>query len=171
VPDVLPNNPCAALKLWQRPGAVPWVVVVARVVVGGVFIVAGFSKLWLPHAEVAAHIQQYPFIPEALIPLIATLLPWVELASGTALCIGFYTTPAALLVGAQLLGFSLLMLVVLVTGVSLEDCGCFGNLGLNETPLQVLIRDLVMLALLVPVLTRQRDVLALDAWNDVSASG
>jgi hypothetical protein len=49
--------------------------------------------------------------------------------------------------------------------VPIEDCGCFGNLGLRETPLQVLLRDLALLVLLVPVLVRQRDVLALDAWG------
>jgi uncharacterized membrane protein YphA (DoxX/SURF4 family) len=141
------------------------VVVLARGVVGGVFVVAGFSKLLLPHAEVVAVMQQYTVIPTAVTPWLAALLPWLELVSGTALAIGFCTTPAALLIGAQLVGFSGLMLVVLSLGVPIEDCGCFGNLGLHETPLQVLLRDLVLLLLLVPVLVRQRDVLALDAWG------
>jgi hypothetical protein len=109
--------------------------------------------------------QQYTVIPKAVTPWLAAGLPWLELLSGTALLIGWYTTPAALLVGAQLAGFSGLMLVVLGLGVPIEDCGCFGNLGLRETPLQVLLRDLVLLALLVPVLGRQGDVLALDGWG------
>jgi hypothetical protein len=78
---------------------------------------------------------------------------------------GFYTTPAALLIALQLLSFSALMGLVLAAGIAIEDCGCFGNLGLPETPLQVLIRDLLMLALLVPVFLRQRDALGLDAWG------
>jgi putative oxidoreductase len=152
-------------RVWQCLGAYPWVVVLARGVVGGVFVVAGFSKLLLPQAEVVALMQQYTIIPTAVTPWLAALLPWLELVSGTALVIGFCTTAAALLVGAQLAGFSGLMLVVLGLGVPIEDCGCFGNLGLHETPLQVLLRDLVLLLLLVPVLVRQRDVLALDAWG------
>jgi hypothetical protein len=60
--------------------------------------------------------------------------------------------------------------MVLATGIPLEDCGCFGNLGLPETPLQVLIRDLIMLVLLLPLIYRQRDVLGLDAWSSVPAS-
>jgi putative oxidoreductase len=152
-------------RVWQRLGAYPWVVVLARGVVGGVFVVAGFSKLLLPHAEVVALMQQYTVIPTTVIPWLAALLPWLELVSGTALVVGFCTTPAALLVGAQLIGFSGLMLVVLGLGVPIEDCGCFGNLGLHETPLQVLLRDLALLVLLVPVLVRQRDVLALDGWG------
>jgi hypothetical protein len=140
-----------------------------RLGVGGLFVLAGFSKLILPHAEVVALIQQYTVIPPALVPLIATCLPWLEVISGTALLIGLYTTPATLLIAAQLLGFSLLMLVILLRGVAIEDCGCFGNLGWHETPLQVLIRDLVMLALLWPVLQRQRDVWSFDAWSQTSS--
>jgi uncharacterized membrane protein YphA (DoxX/SURF4 family) len=137
--------------------------------VGALFVLAGFSKLVLPHAEVVASVQQYPVIPSALVPLIATVLPWLEVVSGTALLIGFYTTPATLLVAAQLLSFILLMLVIILRGVAIEDCGCFGNLGWHETPLQVLIRDLIMLVMLWPVVQRQRDVWSVDAWSQVSA--
>jgi uncharacterized membrane protein YphA (DoxX/SURF4 family) len=151
--------------LWQRLGAQLWLVVVVRLLIGGLFLIAGFSKLVLPHAEVVALVQQYTVLPERLVPWIAAGLPWVEIVSGTALLIGFYTTPAALVIAVQLTAFSLLMLAVLVQGVSIEDCGCFGHLGWRETPLQVLIRDVLMLGLLTPVLARQRDVLAVDVWG------
>lgn len=150
---------------WQRVGAVSWLVVLTRFLVGGVFVFAGMSKLALPHGEVVAQIQQYTVIPRLLTPLIATVLPWVEVLSGAALCIGFLTTPAVWLVAAQLVSFCLLMSAVLVAGIELEDCGCFGALGWQETPLQVLLRDLVMLALLWPVIMRCRDVWAVDAWG------
>src|SRR2546428_117718 len=63
-----------------------------------------------------------------------------------------------------------LMGIVLAAGIPIEDCGCFGNLGLPETPLQVLMRDLLMLVLLLPIIYRQRDALGLDAWSSVAAS-
>lgn len=154
---------------WQRAGAWSWLVVVARLLVGGVFVFAGMSKLALPHGEVVAQIQQYTIIPRLLTPLIAAVLPWVEVLSGAALLIGFLTTPAAWVVVAQLVSFCLLMLVVLAAGIEIEDCGCFGDLGWKETPLQVLLRDLVMLALMWPVVTRHRDVWAVDGWGQSPA--
>ena len=159
------NNVASSPSGWGYWLTAPWLVVVVRVVVGGLFIMAGFSKLILPHAEVVVSIQQYGVIPPVLTPLIASLLPWVEVLSGTALLIGFFTTPAALVVAMQLVSFCSLMATILVLGIEIEDCGCFGNLGLKETPLQVLLRDLVMLAMLGAVLKRRRDVLAVDAWG------
>lgn len=150
---------------WQRPGAASWLVVLARLLVGGLFVFAGMSKLAMPHGEVVAQIQQYTVIPRLLTPLIATVLPWVEVVSGAALLIGFFTTAAAWLVSAQLVSFCLLMIVVIAAGIEIDDCGCFGQLGLKETPPQVLVRDLVMLALMWPVLTRERDVWSVDGWG------
>lgn len=159
------HKPPQTKGCWTRLGAVAWLAVGARCLVGAVFVLAGFSKLLLPHAEVMALMQQYTVLPPALIPWLATVLPWVEVGSGTALAIGWYTTPAACLVGLQLIAFSLLMVVVLAAGVPIADCGCFGHLGLSETPFQVLLRDLFLLALLGPVLARQSDVMAFDAWK------
>ncbi len=161
--------PSSRLWRWLAPCTRPWVAVLMRGLVGGVFVLSGFSKVWLPAAEVVALVQQYQVLPPWLVSLTATVLPWLELGSGTALMLGLYTTPVACLIGLQLVNFIALMLVVLVTGVVIEDCGCFGKLGLHETPLQVLIRDLVLLAMLVPIIWRQRDTLSLDAWGQGGA--
>ena len=157
-------------RRWWHLCTQPWVAVLLRVLLGGVFVFAGFSKLLLPHAEVVAHIQQYQVLPVWLVASTAMFLPWIEVGSGTALLVGFCTTPAALLIALQLLTFSALMVIVLAAGIPIEDCGCFGNLGLPETPLQVLIRDLIMLVLLLPLIYRQGDALGLDAWSSTPAS-
>lgn len=159
------------LRRWGHLCTHPWLAVLGRVLVGGVFVVAGVSKLLLPHAEVVAHVQQYQVLPAWLVSLTATALPWLEVGSGTALLLGFCTTPAALLIALQLVSFCVLMVIVLAAGIAIEDCGCFGQLGLSETPLQVLVRDVVMLGFLVPVFCRRRDALGLDAWGNLPASG
>ena len=161
------SSVAAPLRRWRHLYRRPWVAVLMRVLIGGVFLFSGFSKLFLPHGEVVALVQQYQVLPGWLVSLTAMCLPWLEVASGTALLIGFGTTPAAMLIAVQLLSFSALMVIVLAAGIPIEDCGCFGHLGLPETPLQVLIRDLLMLVLLVPVFLRQRDALGLDAWSNV----
>ena len=149
-----------------RAGAAPWVAVAARLLVGGLFVFSGISKLILPHGEVMALVEQYQVIPDFLVSPIAAGLPWLELVSGTALCIGFMTTAAAWVIGFQLVGFSVLMVVVLVAQIPIDDCGCFGNLGIRETPLHVLIRDLILLGILASVLVRQHDAWGIDAWAD-----
>ena len=168
--SVQASSVCGSLRRWWYLCTLPWVAVLLRVFLGGVFVFAGFSKLVLPYAEVVAHIQQYQVLPGWVVSITATFLPWLEVGSGTALLVGFYTTPAALLIAVQLVNFSALMVIVLAAGIPIEDCGCFGNLGLPETPLQVLVRDLIMLVLLLPIIYRQRDALGLDAWSGVSAS-
>lgn len=157
-------------KLWSGATTLPWLAVAARVLVGGIFVLAGGTKILLPHAEVMALVQQYQIIPSSLIPLIATCLPWLELGSGSALLLGFCTTPVALLTAMQLVSFMGLMVGVMASGIVLEDCGCFGNLGLHETPGQVLIRDSILLVCLLPILLRRRDVWGLDAWGQTAVS-
>ena len=164
-----PNSVARLRALGERVRTAPWVAVAARLVVGGLFVFSGMSKAVLPHGEVMALVEQYQVVPHFLISPIAAGLPWVELASGTALCIGLLTTQAAWLVVAQLIAFSGLMVVVLAAGIPIEDCGCFGNLGIQETPLQVLIRDLVLLGILVTVLGRRHDAWSIDAWAAKSA--
>jgi uncharacterized membrane protein YphA (DoxX/SURF4 family) len=170
VSRVQDSSVAAAPRRWGCLYRRPWVAVLMRVLIGGVFVFSGFSKLLLPYAEVVALIQQYQVLPGWLVSSTAMFLPWIEVGSGTALLIGFCTTPAALLIALQLLSFSALMVIVLVAGIPITDCGCFGHLGLPETPLQVLMRDLLMLGLLVPVFWRQRDALGLDAWSNAPAS-
>jgi uncharacterized membrane protein YphA (DoxX/SURF4 family) len=167
VSSVQDSSTSAPLRCWQHLYRRPWVAVLMRLLIGGVFVFSGFSKLLLHHAEVVALVQQYQVLPGWLVSITAMFLPWIEVGSGTALLIGFCTTPAALLIAVQLLSFSVLMIVVLAAGIPIADCGCFGHLGLPETPLQVLVRDLIMLVLLVPVFWRQRDALGLDAWSNV----
>src|SRR4026207_2236202 len=59
----------------------PWVAVLLRVLLGGVFVFAGFSKLLLPHAEVVAHMQQYQVLPGWLVSITAMGLPWIEIGT------------------------------------------------------------------------------------------
>jgi len=113
---------------------VPWVATLARLLVGGVFVVAGALKLPDPAAAVRA-VRAYQLLPESLVAPVAFGLPVVEIAVGLALLLGVFVRTAA--IGAALL------LVVYIVGVGSAwarglqiDCGCFskgGQVGAGET--------------------------------------
>jgi uncharacterized membrane protein YphA (DoxX/SURF4 family) len=136
---------------WNAAG--PWLATVARLVLGGVFVVAGVLKMPDPVAAVRA-VRAYRLLPEPLVAPVAFGLPVLEIAVGLALLLGVFVRTAAIA--------SAVLLVVFLVGVGSAwarglqiDCGCFGNggqvaAGQTAYPLEVL-RDgallLVALAL------------------------
>ena len=105
----------------------PWLALAARLLLGGVFVVAGLLKLPDPAAAVRA-VRAYRLLPEVLVGPVAFGLPVVEVAVGLALLAGVFVRTAA--VAAALL------LTVFLVGVGSAwarglqiDCGCFGGGG------------------------------------------
>jgi uncharacterized membrane protein YphA (DoxX/SURF4 family) len=115
-----------------------------RLVIGGIFIYAGFTKLIDPKAFARA-ISQYDLVPEILLPVVAIGLPALELLSGIGLIFNVR--------GSLTIIFSLLVIFsgVLALGIfnNLDiDCGCFTTeeiAGQNSLKL-AFYRDLVMIA-------------------------
>ena len=111
----------------DRSALVLWLATAARLVVGGVFVVAGALKLPDPAAAVRA-VRAYRLLPEALVAPVAFGLPVVEIAVGLALLLGVFVRTAAIA--------SSVLLAVFIVGVGSAwarglqiDCGCFGNGG------------------------------------------
>jgi uncharacterized membrane protein YphA (DoxX/SURF4 family) len=99
--------------------------VVARLVVGTVWVVAGGLKLPDPSDSVAA-VRAYDLLPPAVVPVVGHLLPVVEVLLGLCLLAGLLTRGSAVL--------SALLLVIFVVAISTAwarglviDCGCFGG--------------------------------------------
>jgi uncharacterized membrane protein YphA (DoxX/SURF4 family) len=112
---------------WDRSAVGPWLATAARLLVGGVFLVAGALKIPDPAAAVRA-VRAYRLLPEALVAPVAFGLPVVEIAVGIALIVGVFVRTAALI--------SAVLLVVYIAGVASAwarglqiDCGCFGGGG------------------------------------------
>jgi hypothetical protein len=105
----------------------PGVVWAAKLVIGGVLVYAGLMKLLEP-AAFAEEIANYRFLPE-LAPLLAVILPPVEVAIGAVLIAARLRNPW---LPAAALGSTVLMAVfgVAVTQAVLRgidtSCGCFG---------------------------------------------
>jgi uncharacterized membrane protein YphA (DoxX/SURF4 family) len=99
----------------------------ARLLVGGVFVVAGAVKLPDPAAAERA-VRAYRLLPEAVVPAAAFGLPVVEIAVGLALLAGVWVRTSALLASLLLAVYVAAIASVWARGLSI-DCGCFGSGG------------------------------------------
>lgn len=72
----------------------PWLAVPARLVVGGVWLVAGFAKIGDPDSSVRA-VRAYQLVPDPLERTVGYALPLLEICLGILLVLGLaLPTPA-----------------------------------------------------------------------------
>lgn len=134
----------------------------ARLYLGAIFLLACWHKLIEPSAF-ALDIATYQILPLALINPMAIVLPWVELAAGLMLMIGFRTRAAALLVAGMMAMFLAAISIALAKGLNMS-CGCFASQGAAEDPIswRTIVRDSGWLLLALYVLFLDRRPLGLD---------
>jgi len=137
-----------ATRLLKRCLTHPWLGLLLRVYVGGVFVYASMYKINYP-GEFAETIASYQLLPYWAINITALVMPWLELVSGALLILGVRTKSAAAVIGGMLILFSLAILVALLRGIPI-GCGCFTSV---EDPLgwDTLWRDLIWLAMTLQV--------------------
>jgi uncharacterized membrane protein YphA (DoxX/SURF4 family) len=119
-----------------------WVLLLFRVILGGVFIWAGGLKIADP-LGFAQNIQNYQVVPPGPAFFIAVVLPWVEVLSGAFLIVGVFKRSSALLISLLLLGFIGLVALALVRGID-TSCGCFGSFS-RRADFSLILIDAVLL--------------------------
>ena len=139
------------------------VIWVGRLLLGGIFVYAGYAKLFYPNhtlwpffmlkfsvstnlSTFAFQVESYKVLGAAGSSLVAHTLPLVEIALGLLLLIGWKFRIWAAMVTAILAGF--LMLVTRAYLLHMEiNCGCFGT----PEPLtgMTVLRDSALVALAV----------------------
>ncbi|HTS65353.1 MAG TPA: MauE/DoxX family redox-associated membrane protein [Candidatus Acidoferrales bacterium] len=114
-----------------------------RVVLGGIFIYAGYVKLVEPWQLFAAGVASYELLPMWAVEIVAKSLPWFEVAAGVVLISGFFFRTSSTIIAGLLAVFFTLIVRAYLQGKEI-NCGCFGG---NEpiSPLTML-RDGSMLA-------------------------
>jgi len=118
--------------------------VLARLVLGGIFIYAGLDKIAHPQ-EFARIVANYGILPGFLVTLPALVLPWLELIAGFCLVSGLWVRSAAFLLSLLLLVFVLALGFNAMRGVNM-NCGCFSTSAADTENAYVLIfRDLLIL--------------------------
>jgi uncharacterized membrane protein YphA (DoxX/SURF4 family) len=117
---------------------------IVRLVIGSVFIYAGFIKLIDPKTF-AKVISQYDIVPDSLLPVFAIGLPAAEFLAGLGLVLNIR--------GSLMVIFNLLVVFIMVLGYGIFndmniDCGCFSTeeIKSHNSLKQALFRDLLMIA-------------------------
>jgi len=117
-----------------------------RVVLGGVFIYAGATKI-VDVDGFAMAIDGYGLVSWRMANLLARTLPVIEIVTGLGLILD--VRGALGMIVAQLLGFVSVLVYAISMGLDV-DCGCFGpnDPGAGESGglWETLIRDMLMIA-------------------------
>lgn len=136
-------------------------VTAARLFLGGLFIYASIHKLQDPVAF-SRIIYGYRILPGPAINLMAIALPGVELVAGALLVAGLLRRGAALTIALSLAVFIIALGFNLARGLDF-DCGCLSFARSKPgAALDLLIRDVVFLALALWVLLSRECPLCLD---------
>ena len=121
---------------------------------GGLFIYAGVQKDLAPY-EFAEAILAYQLLPSTLVGLVAAILPWVEMVSGSSLILGcllgsrrfanpfpvssLFRRSGLLLILGQSLLFIALLFITMARGLKI-DCGC-GLFFQRQVGLESILED------------------------------
>lgn len=105
----------------------PWVGLVARLVLGVVLLIAGGLKLGSLGESVNA-VRGFQLLPYALTEPVGYALPIVEVAVGLLLIVGLFTRWAAAAGALLMVAFIVGIVSAWARGIAI-DCGCFGGGG------------------------------------------
>lgn len=130
---------------WPR-----WLLLAGRLILGGVFIYAAYTKLNQPWMLFAMSINSYQMVSESAAKYLSQTLPWAELLLGLVLLTGWALRWSAAAAAALLSFFFSVMLRAHMKNLAIF-CGCFG-IGEKLGP-RTLARDgsLAVLALAVMI--------------------
>jgi len=135
-------------------------VLVLRLLLGGIFIVAGASKIG-HGAEFAAQIAGFRILPQLVIAPMALALPFLEVLLGGYLILGLFTRAAGWIAVLLLALFDAAIASAVIRGMTVS-CGCFGPNDTTVTTWAEVARDAFFVLLAVFVALRAPGTLALD---------
>ena len=117
-----------------------------RIIIGSIFLVSGLGKLLAPYQNFLYAIEAYQILPSFAEVLAAQIFPWIEFFVGVFVFLGLWT-PWALRGALILFGLFVVMLAsVLIRGLPLENCGCFGE-WIHLKPQTIIVMDSASLLL------------------------
>lgn len=139
----------------------------SRLLVGSVFLIAGFAKLKVPASRFVSAVLGYELLPKPIAVVWARILPWIEVVAGGLLVVGLWSRFVVVVSLALFLMFSFAMAISLLQGRD-QACGCFQAV----TPVQwrLVYRNLGLMGLLLPVYALSGGGWAVDRWLTLQTS-
>ncbi len=122
-----------------------FIYLVARWILGIVFIYASYDKLFHPKAF-ADIIYHYQILPDRLINITAIFLPWLELLTGVFLIVNVWMPGTVVWCNFLLIVYIGALSFNLARGLDI-DCGCFSTAGGRSINIETILWDVVFLAL------------------------
>lgn len=133
--------------------------IILRLVVGGVFLYASFSKLF-NQEEFARAIYNYklPFI-DSFINIFAIVIPSLEFITGIFLILGIFTRGSSLLIAVLLILFIIFLAQAYARGLDIS-CGCFSLETVTEKSdiLQRIVEDFFLLLATIMILKNSNKI-------------
>lgn len=146
-------------RVWDTVG------LLARLVLAAVYLISGYLKAVEP-AETRVAVKAYQLIPDEMAEIVASILPYAEIAVGLILLIGLATRLGAALSALMMIAFLIGVISAAARGLKI-DCGCFGGGGAvdaGETAYtEEILRDTGLLILSIYLMIRPRSYLSVDA--------
>ena len=105
----------------------PWLSLLVRLGMAGILIAAAVPKALDIQQSIRA-VRAYELLPEAVVPLVGTMLPFVEFVLAAVLLVGAFTRAASVVWLLMMAGFLTGVIWAWSTGLNI-DCGCFGGGG------------------------------------------
>jgi uncharacterized membrane protein YphA (DoxX/SURF4 family) len=105
----------------------PWITLLARLILGGVLLVAGALKVGNLQKSAMA-VRAYELLPTAIANFLGYVLPWLEIGLGLLLILGVAVSISGLFGAIIMFAFIIAIAQAWARGLSI-DCGCFGGGG------------------------------------------
>ena len=105
----------------------PWITLLARLILGGVLLVAGGLKVGNLQKSAMA-VRAYELLPTAIANFLGYVLPWIEIGLGLLLISGVAVSISGLFGAIIMFAFIIAIAQAWARGLSI-DCGCFGGGG------------------------------------------
>ena len=149
----------------------PYLMLYARLALGGVLVVGAVGKLLDTRNAPDAVAAQVPFLPPALARPAAVALPWIELLVGGLLLAGLGLVVVGPVALAMMVLFTVLITRDVVAGRR-TACSCFGRFSSEDVSELTIVRDLFLVLLAGLITLSASRYLALDGlWQSQAAGG